>query len=57
MNWAEKSAARLAAERAAKMELQWAALTVVEKADTKVERRVARTAANLDLLGVEKMVV
>ena len=57
MNWAEKSAARLAAERAAKMELQWAALTVVEKADTKVEQRVARTAANLDLLGVEKMVV
>ncbi len=57
MNWAEESAARLAAERAAKMELQWAALTVVEKADRMVERRVARTAANLDLLGVEKMVV
>ena len=57
MNWAEESAARLAAERAVKMELQWAALTVVEKADTKVELRVARTAANLDLLGVEKMVV
>jgi hypothetical protein len=57
VNWAEESAARLAAERAVKMELQWAALTVVEKADTKVELRVARTAANLDLLGVEKMVV
>ena len=43
VNWAEESAARLAAERAAKMELQWTALTVVEKADRMVERRVART--------------
>ena len=46
MNWAEESAVRLAAERAAKMALQWAALTVVEKADTMVEQRVARTAVS-----------
>ena len=43
MNWAEESAVRLAAERVVKMALQWAALTVVEKADRMVEQRVART--------------